>query len=201
MADPAVPANAPATRRRGRELEAAIVRAVWEELTEVGYAALTVGGVAVRARTSKAVLYRRWPSRADLVFAAMTYDLPTAGDLPDTGALRSDLLQLLHRMLERFSGVDIDVVWGLLAESARDPGLFRLVRSELLEAAHHGPTAALLERAVARGEVDAARVTDRRTGLPVDLLRNELLVHGAITEEAITEIVDEIFLPLVCPVG
>ncbi|MET9553990.1 TetR/AcrR family transcriptional regulator [Streptomyces sp. NPDC006645] len=192
-------AEPPATRRRGKALEAAIMRAVWDELAEVGYAALTVRDVAVRARTSKAVLYRRWPGRADLVFAAMVHDVPTADGLPDTGALRSDLYALLKQMVDRFAAVDVDVLWGLLAESARDPRLFELVRTELLSSVHRGPTAALLERAAERGEIDPARVTERRISLPLDLMRNELLIQGSIAEDAIAEIIDEIFLPLVCP--
>lgn len=192
-------AEPPATRRRGKALESAIIQAVWDQLAEVGYAALTVRDVAVRARTSKAVLYRRWPGRADLVFAAMVHDVPTADGLPDTGALRSDLFVLLKQMVDRFAAVDVDVLWGLLAESARDPRLFELVRSELLDSVHRGPTAALLERAAERGEVDPARVTERRISLPLDLMRNELLLRGSIAEDAIVEIIDEIFLPLVRP--
>ncbi|MEO3765240.1 hypothetical protein [Streptomyces sp. B8F3] len=57
----------------------------------------------------------------------------------------------------------------------------------------------LVERAVARGEVDLSRLTERRIALPLDLLRNEILVRGSITPEAIAEIVDEVVLPLVRP--
>ncbi|GAA2692139.1 TetR/AcrR family transcriptional regulator [Streptomyces aculeolatus] len=191
--------ESPATRRRGKALETAIMQAVWEQLAEVGYAAMTVKDVAARARTSKAVLYRRWPSRAELVFAAIVHGVPTPDDLPDTGTLRSDTAQLLQQIAGRFATVDTDVLWGLLAESARDPELLGLIRSELLSDVHRGPTAVLVDRAVARGEVDPSRLTERRIALPLDLLRNEILVRGSITPEAIAEIVDEVFLPLVRP--
>lgn len=189
----------PATRRRGKALETAIMQAVWDQLADVGYAAMTVKDVAARARTSKAVLYRRWPSRAELVFAAIIHGVPNPDDLPDTGTLRSDTAQLLQQIADRFADVDTDVLWGLLAESARDPELLGLIRSELLSDVHRGPTAVLVERAVARGEVDPSRLTERRIALPLDLLRNEILVRGSITPEAIAEIVDEVFLPLVRP--
>ncbi|TPX01055.1 helix-turn-helix transcriptional regulator, partial [Schumannella luteola] len=60
-----------ATRRRGAELEDAILDAVWDEIAEKGYGGLTYEAVATRARTSRAVLYRRWPSREELVLAAI----------------------------------------------------------------------------------------------------------------------------------
>src|ERR671937_754114 len=59
--------NALRTRRRGAALEAAILDATWTELAAVGYERLSMEGVAARAGTSKAVLYRRWPNRADLL--------------------------------------------------------------------------------------------------------------------------------------
>ena len=61
----------PPTRRRGSKLEAALLQAAWDELTEAGYTAFTMEGVAARAKTSRAVLYRRWPNRPELVVAAL----------------------------------------------------------------------------------------------------------------------------------
>ncbi|WP_116947474.1 TetR/AcrR family transcriptional regulator [Jiangella endophytica] len=184
------------TRRRGEALEAAIVDAVWAELAESGYAGLTVGGVAERARTSKAVLYRRWPGRAALVLAALTQHAPSAEDVPDTGSLRGDLLALLRTITTGVSARSIDALWGLLTETARDPQLAALVREQLAELQRTGPVVVVFERAVARGEVDAARLTPRLVRLPADLLRSELLVYGEITDAAIVEIVDDVVLPL-----
>ncbi|RIQ20925.1 TetR/AcrR family transcriptional regulator [Jiangella rhizosphaerae] len=184
------------TRRRGEVLEAAIAEAVWAELAESGYAGLTVGAVAERARTSKAVLYRRWPGRAGLVMAALAHHAPTTEDVPDTGSLRGDLLVLLRAIAAGVSGRSIDALWGLLTESARDPELAALVRERLAELQRSGPVVAIFDRAVARGEVDAARVTPRLLRLAPDLLRSELLVYGAISDAAVVEIVDEVVLPL-----
>ena len=50
-------------RRRGEELEAALLEAAWAELVEVGFARLTMESVAARAKTGVAVLYRRWPRK------------------------------------------------------------------------------------------------------------------------------------------
>lgn len=189
-------ADAPATRRRGDELESAIFDAVWEELNDVGYAALTISGVAARARTSKPVLYRRWPSRAQLVFAALVGR--TSKEMPpsDTGALRSDVITLLSQSAKKTDNYDYDVFWGLLAETYRDPELASLVRTGIIEAGRSGPLAIIVERAVRRGEVSPDRVTPRRISLPLDLVRNEVLARGSIDRRAIEEIVDDIYLPL-----
>ncbi|MEV4897159.1 helix-turn-helix domain-containing protein, partial [Nonomuraea sp. NPDC055795] len=83
-------------RRRGEALHAAIFQATLDELAEVGYAKLTMERVAERARTGKASLYRRWPTRLELVMAAVYSVLPDPSDVADTGSLRGDLLALLR---------------------------------------------------------------------------------------------------------
>src|ERR1700748_2465701 len=84
----------PARRRRyGQELESALLVAAWDKLLETGYARLTMESVAKRAGTSEPVLYRRWPNKDQLVLAAMEhYRTANPVVLPDTGALRTDLL-------------------------------------------------------------------------------------------------------------
>jgi Bacterial regulatory proteins, tetR family len=75
-------------RRRGRALDEAIYRATLDELAEHGYAKLTMEGVADRARAGKASLYRRWPTRVELVLDAVAHTLPDPLTVPDTGSLR-----------------------------------------------------------------------------------------------------------------
>src|SRR5690242_13778994 len=83
-------------RRRGEELESALLDAAWNELVEVGFVGLTMESVAARARTGVAVLYRRWPNKAQLVLAAFDhYRAARPIQAPDTGSLRGDLLALL----------------------------------------------------------------------------------------------------------
>ena len=54
-----------AQRKRGAALEDAILEAAYAELSEVGYSAFSVEGVAARARTGKASIYRRWPTKQE----------------------------------------------------------------------------------------------------------------------------------------
>src|ERR687884_1519309 len=91
-------------RRRGAALHRAIFEATLDELAEVGYAGLTMERIAERSRTSKASLYRRWPSRAELVADAVHSTHPDRNELPDTGDLRADVLALLRLAAGRIAG-------------------------------------------------------------------------------------------------
>ena len=186
------------SRRRGATLEDAILQAAWDELATVGYANLTMEGVAARARTSKAVVYRRWPGRPALVLAAMRQQAPLlSGEVPDTGELRGDVLALLRRISRRLGEVSQETIYGLLADYFRDAELFSYLQTQVLQVGADVMTT-ILQRAAARGEVRLDKVTRRMATLPVDLARHELLITRApVPETALIEIVDDIFLPLV----
>src|SRR5262245_65706797 len=80
------------TRRRGAELERAILDAGWEQLIAEGYEHFTIDTVAARARTSKPVLYRRWKTREDLLRATVRHrGAASPPSIPDPGPLRGDL--------------------------------------------------------------------------------------------------------------
>src|SRR5580693_10631580 len=88
-------------RPRDEGREQAIRDAAIELLAEVGYDAMSIEAVAVRARSSKATIYRRWPGKAELVAEAIRRrSEPALQDIPDTGSLRSDLRVLVQRMFD-----------------------------------------------------------------------------------------------------
>jgi AcrR family transcriptional regulator len=188
-----------ATRRRGAALEQAILQVAAEELAEVGYAGLTMDGVAARAGTSKNVIYRRWPNRAALSVAAYRQMFATEReDTPDTGDLRSDALALLNRFNDRMSSPAGKVLRGLLSGIQDDPERVREIREQLVPASA-GHWLTVLARAAARGEVGSEALTPRVATVAVDLLRNEYSLNGVIKapNSVIVEIVDQVFLPLV----
>ncbi len=199
MTDPGSPGHpAVARRRRGATLEDAILDAAWRELMDVGYANLTIGAVAGRARTSKPVLYRRWPRRADLILAAMLRHAPLLpGPLPDTGTLRGDVLALLGRVSAGVEEIGLANIFGIAADSIRDEADVSLMHGM---AAATQAMAAILQRAASRGETRAGlAVTDRIASLPVALARHELFFvrSGPVPDASLAEIVDQLFLPLV----
>lgn len=189
-----------ATRRRGAALETALLDAAWAELQDVGYARLTMEGVADRASTSRAVIYRRWPSRHELVIAALGHQQPIGrGRIPDTGSLREDVLRIMQRAARRISDIGPSTVTGLLNDLIADDASHEII-DQLARGGGQLMTQ-ILARAAARGEA-REQVPERVARLPLDLIRHELiLTHRAPTSETLEEIVDEIFLPLVEPAG
>jgi len=185
------------TRRRGAALEEALLAAAWEELHAVGYANLTMEAVADRAATSRAVLYRRWRNRTELVLAATRrYRPKLSGDVPDTGSLRGDVVALLTRISDQLAEDDLETVYGILSEYFADPELFSRVQDQLFPIGA-GVMATILKHAEERGEVRHG-ITLRVATLPIDLFRHELFhTRTPPSKGAIAEIVDDVFLPLV----
>lgn len=183
-------------RRRGETLNAAIFQATLDELAENGFAGLTMERVAERAQASKASLYRRWPSRIELVLAAVYDALAEATTTPDTGSLRGDLLTFHRQAAEQLAGPAGEALRGLLSDVLRDPE-----RMTQLRMASRGRTReamrGIVDRAANRGELGPGGITTRQLEAGPALLRNHFLFSGVpIPDDVIVEIVDEVLLPL-----
>ena len=188
---------APATRRRGSQLEEALLDAAWSELTAVGYGAFTMESVAGRAKTSRAVLYRRWPNRPELAMAAIRHHTKLAAtEIPDTGTLRGDVLALLRHASASASEV-AGVLSFLIADYFNETGLPAAVLRERALAGEPTAMQTVLDRAIARGEIDPDRLSPRIASLPLDLVRHDLIMNQSPPPDAaLVEIVDAVFLPL-----
>ena len=185
-------------RRRGEELEAALLEAAWRELVEAGFARLTMESVAARARTGVAVLYRRWPNKDDLVLAAIRhYGTTHPVDIPDTGDLRDDLIALLNNtsgLRVGFATIVSATFSGLLASTGLTPAQVR----EKVMADRPLWSAQIFARAHERGEIDLDRIPKVILTMPFDLMRHDMLMtYKPIPPERILAIVDDLFMPLV----
>ncbi|WP_437763724.1 TetR/AcrR family transcriptional regulator [Sorangium sp. So ce281] len=190
-------------RRRGAELEADLLDATWEELVGVGFANLTMESVAARARTGIAVLYRRWANKDELVLAAIQHrrdESPVA--VPDTGALRSDLLAHLTALSDALAGffaiAAAAAFSGLLAGTGLTPSQVR----DKVMGTQKPRVRVPYQRAHDRGEINLERIPSAVLALPYDLVRHDLLMDLKPLKPArIQSIVDELFLPLVQSFG
>jgi AcrR family transcriptional regulator len=188
----------PRQRRRGKELEAALLEAAWEELVSAGFARLTMESVAARARTGVAVLYRRWPRKDDLVLDAIQhYGVTHPVDLPDTGSLRGDMIGLLSGFSSGrvvFVTVVSAAFSGLLASTGLTPAQVR----EKLISDRPLWSSEIFRRAHERGEIDLGQTPGAVLAMPFDLMRHDLLMTlKPLPGERVLEIVDELFMPLV----
>jgi AcrR family transcriptional regulator len=189
------------TRRRGEILEEAILLAAWEELSSVGYVHLTMEGVAARAKTNKAVMYRRWPNKCRLIIAALKKHLPRpTWEPPDTGELRTDVLILLRNVTQPLQIIGAETIHGLMVDFLDKERVSSLPRMLHLGENDKVTTAmrTILEHAQKRGEVTLETINPRIVSLPGDLIRYEILIRQEpVSDITLNEIVDDIFLPLI----
>jgi AcrR family transcriptional regulator len=184
------------SRRRGEKLHAAIYEATLAELLDVGYAELTMTGIASRAKASKGSLYRRWSSRAELVVDAVQHALPVVLEIDDTGSVRGDVLGYLRRVAGVLNGPIGEAVRGLLVETVGDPELRAVVRARFIQPAIESMLEAL-RRGVVRGETRPAALTPLVANVGPAVLREHVLfIGGPIPDSLLVDIVDTIVVPL-----
>jgi AcrR family transcriptional regulator len=189
-------------RRRGEELESALLEAAWSELVEVGFASLTMESVATRAHTGIAVLYRRWANKDELVLATFEhYRRARPVEIPDTGTLRGDLFALLTAISAAratFTAVAAATAFsGLLTDTGLTPGQ---ARDRFLGDPPQRGEQIIYRRAHDRGEIDLERISPTVLAMPFDLMRHDLLMNlKPLRPARITSIIDELFIPLVRP--
>jgi AcrR family transcriptional regulator len=187
------------TRRRGVDLETAILDATLDLLAKAGIGALTMEGVAAAAHTGKASVYRRWPSKEDLLVDAMRHALPQLEDEPDTGAVREDLLVLLRSMVDAVNSRSGCAIQAFLFDSSVDKNLIHLIKTQVSE-----PRRRLLLDALARGrdrgEVRPDAVDIRTAEVGPALILHEYLMQGPpIRDEFVVNLVDQVLLSLLRP--
>lgn len=186
------------SRRRGPVLERAILDAALEQLSTVGWAGLTMEGVAARARTGKAAVYRRWPSKEDLVADALTAGLPPLEDAPDLGGIRDDLYELTRLVREAMysrPGFALRAVLHECDQSASER-FHALIMSGVIE-----PSANLFGEVVRRGIRRGDVRPDATASMVFDVIPAVLMYRSKVCgsewpDEEIARLIDDIMLPL-----
>jgi AcrR family transcriptional regulator len=184
------------SRRRGDVLSSAIFQATLDELAEVSYAKLTMERVAARAGASKASVYRRWPSRMELVLDAVHHLAPDPASTPDTGSLRGDAIAWLRIAADLLAGPAGEALRGLLGDALADPARTLELRKHSSGTGYQAMYE-ITRRATERGEINYTAITPRRLEVGQAILREQFLLHGPpIPDATIIQIVDEVVLPL-----
>ncbi|MEU7857159.1 TetR/AcrR family transcriptional regulator [Nonomuraea sp. NPDC049141] len=181
--------------RGGPAREAELLGVVLDVLRETGYDRLTIEAVAARAKAGKHTVYRRWPSKAELVVAAFVNAVSDRPVVPDTGELRGDLLALMESLVGELARLG-DVIAGLVGEILHNADLARAVQQNYI-AGRRRLTLEVFERAWARGELSRSADTDLLWQVGPAVLFFRALVSGEpVDHELARRLVDHIVLPI-----
>ncbi|MFD3762319.1 TetR/AcrR family transcriptional regulator [Streptomyces sp. NPDC058622] len=189
------PAATPARRQPAgaavlrEDVTEAIREAVVGELAAVGFARMSIEGIARRAGVGKTAVYRRWKSKLhlvlDLVGAFAVDGLP----VPSTGSLYGDVRALLEVMTHVLRHpVASAVIPDLLVEAARNPEIADAVRGALLDGQRR-MAEGIVSEAVARGELPEGTCPDRALDLAIGpLYWRQVVVRDAVPEDYLDDL-------------
>jgi AcrR family transcriptional regulator len=178
------------TSERERELLAVTLGL----LQRHGYDGLTVEEVAATAHASKATVYRRWPTKAELVLAAFIEGVRQDAEPPETGSLRDDLIAIGDAVCAQ-SREHAGTMRAVLGEVSRNPALHKAMQRQLVDQ-RRAVMRTVLRQAVERGEIGADAVDSELWDLlPGYLIFRSVVQDRPATRRTVRAIVDDMILP------
>jgi AcrR family transcriptional regulator len=187
-------------RKRDLTRDPAILEAALEVLAETGYDGMTIDMVAARAKAGKATLYRRWPSKAELVVDAVScmknadIDLD---NLPDTGTLRGDLVAMIKAPSIRDGETKLKVMAAVVSMLSKNPELADVANRAIVEP-RLAVNRILFRRAMERGEIPADTDVEILALLsPSMAAYRVLMMRKPITRDFAISVIDGVILPAV----
>jgi AcrR family transcriptional regulator len=174
--------------------EAELLAVTLELLQQHGYDGLTLDAVAATARASKATVYRRWPTKAELVLAAFIEGIRQVAVAPETGTLRGDLVRVGELVCDQ-ARAHAGTIRAVLVEVSRNAALNDVLQHQFLDQ-RKALIEHILGQAVDRGEIDAAAITDDLWDLlPGYLIFRSILSSRAPTRRTVQTLVDDVIIP------
>ena len=185
-----------AGRKRDEARDEVILDATLAVLAEQGYEGMTIDTVAGQAGMARATVYRRWPTKADLVLSAvsrMSHGDVHLDQLPDTGSLRGDMTAMIIPFGDEQQQIRIHAMAGLLALARTDERF-----ATAATASGIGPwieaNRILMQRAVDRGEFPPADVGTLAEVIPL-LCLARAVQRLPITREFSLALIDGVIIP------
>lgn len=161
---------------------------------ERGYDGLTVDAVATAAKASKATVYRRWPSKAELVLAAFIEGIREVAVAPDTGTLRGDLL-IVGQLACMHAHQHANAIRAILVELSRNPELNDVLEHQFIDR-RKALIRHILEQAVGRGEIEQSAISNELWDLlPGYVLFRSIIAGRRPTPDTVETLVDDVILP------
>jgi AcrR family transcriptional regulator len=174
--------------------EAEFLAVTLQLLQQNGYDRLTLDAVATTAQASKATVYRRWPTKAELVLAAFIEGVRQSAVPPDTGTLRGDLLGLGEIILEQ-THQHSGTIRAVLVEVSNNPALNEAMQHEFIDQ-RRALLRYVLQQAVNRGEIDGAAISNELWDvLPGYLIFRSIIQNRPPSTDTVRALVDEVLIP------
>lgn len=176
------------------ERESELLSVTLQLLQQHGYDRLTVDEVAATAHASKATVYRRWPTKAELVLAAFVEGVSQDAEPPDTGSLREDLIRIGDTVCAQ-SKQHAATMRAVLGEVSRNPALNDAMQSQLVDQ-RRAMMKKVLRQAVDRGELEAEEANGELWDLlPGYLIFRSVIQNRPATRRTVRAIVDDMIMP------
>jgi AcrR family transcriptional regulator len=174
--------------------EAELLEVTLRLLQQEGYDGLTLDAVAATARASKATVYRRWPTKAELVLAAFIEGVRQVAVAPETGTLRGDLMQLAEVCCEQ-AREHASTMRAVMVEVSRNPALNDVMQHQFLDQ-RKALIDHVLGQAVDRGEIEAAAITeDLWDVMPGYLIFRSIWSANPPSPHTVQALVDDVMMP------
>jgi AcrR family transcriptional regulator len=177
-------------RPRSTEADQSILDAAIGEYAQRGLEGMSVDAVAARAGVSKATIYRRYPSKVDLVVAAAFQMCEEQSMRPDTGTVRGDLTAQLRNLTRMLADPVLGAAKRMLIIDANQNADLARMHRELVEQ-RRAHTTAVFQRGIERGELrpdfDLEFAADQIGG---PIFYRHLLMHEIVDDAYIDRLVD-----------
>jgi AcrR family transcriptional regulator len=186
-------------RKRDPSRDIEILNVTLELLSEVGYERLTTEMVAGRAKVSKATMYRRWATKAELIVDAVAFmkkEMVDLHALPDTGSFRSDILSLFKKQPAAETDRKMRIVAGLVSMLSQNRNLADAV-NDAMTAPWVAVHKVLINRAIERGELSKdVKIDIASQIIPSMATYRSLVLQKPFDKEFLVELVDDVLLPI-----
>jgi AcrR family transcriptional regulator len=187
-------------RKRDHTRDPEILDAALEVLAEAGYDGMTIDMVAARAKAGKATMYRRWPSKSELVIDAVACMKNADIDfdrLPDTGTLRGDLIAMIKPPSIRDSTTKLKIMAGLVSMLTRNPELADAANTAMVEP-RAAATRMFFKRAIERGEISADCNVEMLSLVSASMVAyRALILQKPVDRAFLISIIDGVLMPAV----
>lgn len=183
---------------RGEPVVRKVLAATLEQLAHAGYRGLRIDDVAARADVNKTTIYRRWPTKEDLVRAALLSIPRDPLNITSKGSLRADLLEMARYFVTIGRSYEHRGIFRVLMAEGPHDELLSIARA--VREAYLATPRALVEAARARGELAPDVDADFLVTVLGAAIHQRLLVEWQEVDEGfLVRVVDLLLMGVLAP--